>query len=265
MPPRDPEAWRTAEELLRAHAARERFGSLKHPPADLAAAYRAQDALIEQRCADGDRVGGWKIALTTKVMQEFVGIPHPLAGAILRSGLRRSPGRIGPRDLVHLGVESEIALRIEADVTPEGAPYGRADVARAVGGALPAIEIVEDRHCDYASLDPLALAADNAFNAGCVIGPELPLDALSDLSELAGSMAINGSVVGSGVGADVLGHPLDALAWLANHLIERGRFLRAGDVVLTGSVVPTHWLSPGDEMVTRVDGLGEAVLRVDPA
>ena len=75
-------------------------------------------------------------------------------------------------------------------------------------------------------------------------------------------MIINGEEVGHGHGADALGHPLSALAWLANSLLRRGRMLRAGDVVLTGSIVATKWLQPGDEMTTIIDGLGEARLKV---
>ena len=75
-------------------------------------------------------------------------------------------------------------------------------------------------------------------------------------------MRINGASVGTGAGSDVLGHPLEALTWLANHLIERGRFLRQDDVVLTGSVVATHWLGPGDRMSSCIETLGEAALTV---
>ena len=75
-------------------------------------------------------------------------------------------------------------------------------------------------------------------------------------------MLINGQVVGTGYGRDVLGHPLDSLAWVANHLINRGRSLRANDIVMTGSVVRTHWLRQGDQMITRFDAFGDAVLNV---
>ena len=75
-------------------------------------------------------------------------------------------------------------------------------------------------------------------------------------------MLINGDVVGEGFGGDVLGHPFVPLAWLANNLNERGTMLRMGDIVLTGSIVTTKWVQPGDHIVTEVDGLGRASLTV---
>ena len=83
-----------------------------------------------------------------------------------------------------------------------------------------------------------------------------------DLAALAGRMLINGAVVGEGVGGDALGHPFVSLAWPANNLNERGTMLRAGDVVLTGSIVATKWLQPGDHIVTEVGSLGCASLTV---
>ena len=83
-----------------------------------------------------------------------------------------------------------------------------------------------------------------------------------DLGAAAGRMVINGEAAGEGHGRDALGHPLAALAWLANNLVERGRMLHAGDVVLTGSIVTTKLMVAGDEMVTTIDGLGDARLVV---
>ncbi len=228
-------------------------------PTDLDEAYAVQDAVHD--LAD-DRVAGWKIALTTKVMQEFVGIAHPLAGAIFAGTVASSGATLRASRYVHLGVESEIAVRIGHDVAPRSGGHDRESIADAVAACMAATEVVDDRNCSYTPLDPLLLAADNAFNAGCVLGPERPDWQTLDLAALRGTMTINGAVVGEGAGGDVLGHPLEALAWLANHLDARGRRLRAGDVVLTGSVVATKFPAPGDEMTTEIEGLGRATLRV---
>ncbi len=226
-------------------------------PRDLAEAYAVQDAGHALAGAD---IAGWKIALTTPVMQQFVGIDHPLAGAIFRDRVSQSGVVRAAEDLVHFGVESEIAVRLGADVPARPTPYDRDSIAPFVATCMAAIEVVDDRDCDYGALDAPTLAADNAFNAGCVLGPERGDWGDLDLAALAGRMEINGEVVGEGTGADVLGHPMNALAWLATHLGERGRALRAGDVVLTGSVVTTQWLRAGDEMATEIEGLGRASL-----
>lgn len=228
--------------------------------ATLTDAYKEQDRRLEAR---GGEIGGWKIALTTKVMQDFVGIDHPLAGAIDRAAIHDSGVRLDPAAYVHLGVESEIALRVGRDLGPDGAPYTREQVADYVVGAMAATELVDDFGCDYKTLDPLRLAAENAWNAGCVLGPEVSVGTATDWVAVVGRMRINGETVGEGRGGDVLGHPMEALAWLANHLLERGRSLRAGEVVLTGSVVPTKWPSPGDHMESEIEGLGVASLHLE--
>ena len=138
----------------------------------------------------------------------------------------------------------------------------RSSIREAVASCMAAIEIVDDRAIDYSLIDAPLLIADNSFNAGCILGDEISDWQDLDLAALAGRMLINGEVVGEGVGGDALGHPLVPLSWLANNLNDRGTMLRAGDVVLTGSIVATKWLQPGDHMVTEVDGLGRASLTV---
>src|SRR5258707_9633582 len=101
-----------------------------------------------------------------------------------------------------------------------------------------------------------SLVADDFFAAGCVLGKPVARSAAPDLLEVVGRALINGVEVGRGTGADVLGHPLNALAWLANHLAANGKGLRAGQIVLTGSLVKTVWLNAGDEVVMELQGLG---------
>ena len=98
--------------------------------------------------------------------------------------------------------------------------------------------------------------ADDFFAAGCVLGPPVPRAAAPDLLDVIGRAVINGVEVGQGTGADVLGHPHQALAWLANHLAASGKSLRAGEIVLTGSLVKTVWLGAGDRVTMELQGLG---------
>ena len=127
---------------------------------------------------------------------------------------------------------------------------------------MPAFELVDDRGADYSNLYFLDVVADNTWNAGVVLGPETPDWANLDLGNAQGEMTINGAAAGVGHGRDVLGHPLDALAWLANTLAGRGKELSAGMIVMTGSIVSTKFLNPGDAAVFSFQGLGEVSLTV---
>ncbi|MFO1060768.1 MAG: fumarylacetoacetate hydrolase family protein, partial [Dongiaceae bacterium] len=107
------------------------------------------------------------------------------------------------------------------------------------------------------------LIADDFFHVGCVLAPEVADWHRLDIPDLRGETRINGAAVGEGRGGDVMGHPFAALAWLANLLAGQGRPLRAGQIVLTGSVVETRWVQPGDRVEIAIDGLGSARARFD--
>jgi 2-keto-4-pentenoate hydratase len=101
------------------------------------------------------------------------------------------------------------------------------------------------------------LVADDFFAAGCVLGKAIARSKAPDLLDVVGRAVINGNEVARGTGADVLGHPHHALAWLANHLAAGGKGLRAGEIVLTGSLVKTIWLNAGDSVLMDLSGLGQ--------
>ncbi len=231
-------------------------------PADMGQAYAIQDALLGlyEQAGEG-AIAGWKVALTTPVMQALVGVNEPCEGAILAHRRHDSPVRLRAGDFVNIGVESEIAVRLGADL--DTGSQNRKSVADAVAACMAAIEIVDDRGIDYKKIDAPLLIADNPFNFGCVLGPDVAEWRDLDLAALAGQMVINDKVAGEGVGGDVMGHPLEALAWLANNLVRRGHPLRAGQVVMTGSIVSTKWLKAGDWMETRIPGLGTARLELE--
>jgi len=203
-------------------------------------------------------VAGHKIGCTTQVMQEYLKIDQPCAGAILDRTVHQSGAALGHARFVRPGVECEMAVRLALPLEAKDAPFDRARVARAVGEVMAGIEIVDDRYEDWRQLDAATLIADDFFNAGAVLGPPVAQWQRLDLARIKGSMAINGKTVGTGTGADVMGHPLEALAWLANHRARRGLGLALGDVVLTGSIVQTHWIAQGEEAVITLDGLGQA-------
>jgi 2-oxo-3-hexenedioate decarboxylase/2-keto-4-pentenoate hydratase len=218
--------------------------------------YRIQDAVHDLLAGDvGPRVG-YKIGCTSAVMQEYLGIPHPCGGGVFAKGVHDSGVSLRARDFIRVGVECEIAVRLARDLAPSEAPFTAEWVAEAIDLYYPAIEIVDDRYVKWETMGAPTLVADDFFAAGCVLGQGVPRSAAPDLLKVIGRALINGEEVGQGTGADVLGHPHNALAWLANHLAAEAKGLRAGEIVLTGSLVKTVWLNAGDRVVMKLRGLG---------
>lgn len=233
-------------------------------PHDEADAYRVQDALHSLLSPDFGEQIGYKIGCTSTVMQVYLGIDHPCAGGLYMAGFKSSGVSLRYADYVHVGVECEIAVRLLHDLAPSGDAFTAETVAPAIEAYFPAIEIVDDRYDDWRGMDPRALIADDFFAAGCVLGKGVAAADAPDLASVVGRAIVNGREVGRGTGADVLGHPHHALAWLANHLAGQGKMLKAGEFVLTGSLVKTEWLSAGDDVLMELSGLGSVSVRFDP-
>jgi 2-keto-4-pentenoate hydratase len=233
-------------------------------PADEPAAYRIQDAVHERLIAAGlGSLVGHKIGCTTPVMQAYLGIPNPCAGQLLASTVHHGEGTFRHHGDVRIGVECEIAVWLGEDLPPRRGGYTRARVSPAVAACVAAIEVVEDRYVDYPNLDTPTLIADDFFNAGGVLGPPAERFDPDDLPHVAAGMLIDGVEVGRGVGTDVMEHPIDALAWLATSASARGMTLRSGEFVLLGSLVQTHWVTPGAVVRVVNEPLGELGARFE--
>ena len=250
--------------LDEAHKARTPYQPLPDAlaPRDIDEAYDIQEAFHELLAPERGAIAGYKVALTTPVMQKMVGFGHPCSGAVFASAIHHSPVTVKGSDYVHLGAECEIAALLSRDLPASGAPYNRESVAQAVAALMPAFELVDDRGADYSDLFFLGVAADNAWNAGVVLGEPMTDWQGIDLVAASGTMTINGQPAGEGKGGDVLGHPLEALAWLANNLAQRGKSLQKDMIVMTGSIVTTKFLNQGDEVHFGIDTLGEVRLTV---
>jgi 2-keto-4-pentenoate hydratase len=221
-------------------------------PASLAEAYAAQEAYYRLAEPAYGAVCGAKIATTTKVMQELMGIDHPCGGAIFARTIHYSPAHLHTANFVNVRIESEIALMLGADLPASAAPWTRDTVAPAISAAMPAFELIEDRNADYTKTEAASLIVENCWNGGVVIGAAKSVSPAS-LVGISGRLEIGGKPAGEGRAED----PCATLAWLANHLAERGRGLKAGMVVITGSVIPTMSIKPGDHAMFTVAGLGE--------
>jgi 2-keto-4-pentenoate hydratase len=231
-------------------------------PATELDAYRVQaiaHPLLE--AAGFGRQAGWKIGCTTQVMQAYLGIGNPCAGAMFAANVWHARHAFTVPGSGRLGVECEIAVRMASDLPRREQAYEPADMPGAVAASMAAIEVVQDRYVDYPSLDTPTLIADDFFHYACVLGAQAESLPPQSLREVTGTMAINGRPVGHGVGTDILGDPLNVLSWLANSCAAWGTPLLAGDVVLLGSLVQTLWLQAGDVVTIANDPLGEVAAK----
>jgi 2-keto-4-pentenoate hydratase len=251
-----------ADNLL-AHSRLE-FLPVELRPQDLDDAYTVQERLngILVERGFGDPVG-YKIGCTTKVMQDYMNIHEPSFGEVFAPTVHRNSATLRHDDYAEPGVEAEIAVLLGTDLPMSGAPYDREQVADAVEACMASVELVDARYFDYRELDAPTMVADNFFNAACILADPVTDWRGLDLAEVQGRMEINGETVGTGAGALIMGHPLEALAWLANRLAERGRELKAGEFVTLGSVVTTKWVSQGDLIEVEMAGLGGVTIKFE--
>jgi len=256
-----------AKHLFDAHERRERFAPLPPvvAPRTLNEAYAIQDAFVALRAQKLGAIAGYKVALTSAEMRRFVGVDTPQAGMMFDCLIRRSPARIRAADYVRPIIEFEIAVEIGEDLPVADKPFSREHVGNAVGAVMAALEIADDRDADYTQLaaHPLDLIADNSWNEGAVLGAPVKDWRAIDLAAVRGIATINGAKVGEGRGADCMGHPLDALAWLADHLASIGRGLLRRDIVITGSIITSKPVKPGDRVRFELEQLGAVELVVD--
>ena len=225
-------------------------------PGDAEDAYRVQAAVhaLLAPTRIGARVG-YKIGCTTKVMQDYLGVDAPISAGLFAGTVHDDHASLRFDDYRRPGIECEIAVRVGRDLV--GGPHDVTSVAGAVEAYMPAIEVVDDRYDDWRTTDTPTLIADDFFAAGAVLGASVAARSVGDPATLTGVVTINGVEAGRGVGSDVLGHPLSALAWLATALSRRGKPLRKGEIVLLGSLVETRWVKRGDRVRVTIDRLGQ--------
>jgi 2-keto-4-pentenoate hydratase len=233
-------------------------------PRDQKAGYAVQDALHARQVANGmGELAGYKIGCTTRVMQEMLGIDSPCAGGIFAGDVFHGAATFRLSQFVRAGAECEIAMRLASDVPASRAPYTGESVGEYVESCMAAMEVVENRYSDFAALGVPTLIADDFFQRAVVVGEPVHAWRGVDLAACVGTTTVDEAEAGQGLGADVMGHPLEALAWLANTLAERDRTLGRGDIVLTGALVAVQWLDGPAEVVAAVSGLGRVNARFE--
>jgi 2-keto-4-pentenoate hydratase len=255
-------ARRAAEVLLAEHKSGAPFRPfpLRDGPATISDAYDIQDRLVFLLRRQHGEIVGYKVGLTSAPMQSFCGINHPIAGAVLERRVHQSRTTVHRRDFGRLGLEFEIAIRIKSGIPVEETPHTVATIQPYIDGVCAAIELVDDRNADYANLDVRSLVADNSWNAGIVLSDFVVT--WPDLRAVLGKATKDGSPIGEGQGRDILGHPLNSVTWLASQLASRGEGLKAGQVVMTGSVMKTVFPPQSGTYRFDVEGIGAVEVHV---
>ena len=223
----------------------------------LTEAYAVQDRLRAALVERGERVAGWKAGFTNKTGQEAWQVSEPVCAFLLASGVLSSGADIAAARFVKAGVEAEIAFVMKHDLAGPGVTPPRA--LQAVEGAVPALELIDFRH----SGKPVGTdaVADGVYAKAIVLGGALTPIVGLDLALEGLVYEQSGAVVATSTAFEVMGNPLNSLAWIANHLGARGQSLRAGDVVMTGSVSKILSAKAGDSVRATFTRLGSVSVK----
>lgn len=221
------------------------------PGFDVASAYAVQEVNTRLRLAAGERIVGRKIGLTSPAVQAQLGVDEPDYGMLWDSDDVSSVTSVSMSTLIQPKVEAEIAFVFERPIS--NPDPGLDEIAAAVGYATAAVEIVDSAIADW-RITLADTVADNASGAKFVLGSDRRKIAEIDLHLGGMEMRLNGRQVSVGVAAACLGNPLNATRWLAKKMVEVGRPLEAGDIVLSGALGPMSNVASGDEFTVYVQG-----------
>lgn len=206
-------------------------------------------------------VAGYKIGCTSPEAQKLLGSPGPFPGRVFAPVLLESPAKVAAKAFHRLGIEPEFAFTMARDLPARAARYTREEAADAVAALHGAIELIDSRWTDWLKVGVASIVADNGANGGLVLGPPVTDWRGIDLAKAKAVLRFDDKLIAQGTGAAVLGNPLEALAWLANHLSARGYGLKAGDAVTTGTVANVHFADPGMHVTADFGPIGMVELR----
>ena len=231
--------------------------SITCPHLTVEEAYRVQTAIVASRLSGGERLAGKKVGATNEAIQRAMNIAEPIYGHLF-VGQRVSDGaEVSISELIHPKVECEIAFTLDKDLRGPGVTA--ADALEAVGSVAGAIEINDSRTRGW-DVGIREVIADNSVAARFVLGDDILPDGL-DLRRVSLVMEKNGEEAARSTGAAILGNPAESLAWLANKVAEDEGGIRAGEVVLAGSMTPMTPVGRGDLIEASFDGLGKVSVR----
>ena len=246
--------------MLDQHNSKQTFQNLPETlmPKGFDEAYKVQQVFQKNSSRGG--LGGFKIALASKIQQKLCGINHPIAGGIFANEIKSSPSTFELSDFHGLGLEFEIAVTLSDDLKPNMGSFNKDNIRKYVKSLSPAFELIIDREADYSNINPLTMIADNAWCSGIVLGKELPNWEQLDLDVIKSQLLWNDEPPQNAMIKDA--NPLESLSWVANLLLSHGRTIPKGSVIITGSVIKTRVPQRGDHIIYKVGNLSEVEIKI---
>ncbi|MGD0706662.1 MAG: fumarylacetoacetate hydrolase family protein [Trebonia sp.] len=231
------------------------------PDLGMADGYAVQQELTSLLLADGDRMAGYKVGLTSKPMQQMIGVDQPDYGPVLASTVYADGDVVSLGSFIQPKLEAEIAFVLGSPLAGPGVSV--LDARRAIAGMTAAVEIVDSRFADW-RIKLADTVADLASNGAVAVSSRLvPLEGL-DPRLIGMVLTRRGELVDTGAGAAALGDPVKVVAWLANTLGEMGVKLEAGHLIMTGALHAAVPMRAGDVFRADFDRLGPLTVRVAP-
>ncbi len=252
--------------LLDARVKRERMIDLPEGvrPANQRQAYQCQERLIDRLLGHySGETAGYKIACTNALAQELLRSPEPFYGRLLSAFFATSPARFRAEDFFMRVIEAEFGFQFARDLPPATAPLTNQQIADALAGVLPSVEIVDSRYVTWTNVGVPSLIADNAVHGAWVRGALIADWKHLNLAAQAVNLFVNGKLVESGNGAAVMGHPLNALQWLVHRLHAQGITLKAGEYVTTGVTTNIYMAQKGEHVMADFGVVGTAEVSFD--
>jgi len=224
-----------------------------YPDFAVAAAYKVQAANIEREVNEGQCIIGKKVGLTSKGIQEMLGVHEPDFGVLVDNMLFDSETPVSMKKLIAPRVEAEIAFILKKQLKGPGVTLSR--VLQATEGVMPAFEIIDSRIKGW-KIKLADTVADNGSSAMLVLGSVMTKATAINLRTVGMVLERNGAIIATAASAEVLGHPANSVAWLANKLAEYGQSLEAGEIVLSGALTKAFDIAPNDVFQASFGGLG---------
>jgi len=257
---------RAAADLLQAENSREQIGllTLRHPEMGMDDAYEVQNAICRQKLAEGRKVIGWKIGLTSKAMQYALNIDIPDSGILFDDMMFEHGATVPAGRFIQPRIEAEIAFVMKSAIGGEN--VSRADIIAATECVAPSIEILDTR---IERVDPetgkartvFDTISDNAANAGIVLGNDRHRVDAFDLRWVGALTFRNGEIEETGLGAGVLNDPVESVVWLARRMAQYGQSIEPGQVILSGSFIRPVECPSGTEIQADFGPFGSVDIR----
>ena len=227
-------------------------------PKNIEEAYLAQN--IFHKTIGRGELGGYKIALASKIQQQLCGIDHPIAGAIFKNEIHHSPCEIKMKNFHGLGLEFELAMEISDNLSKDTGHFDKENVKQYISNVYAAFEMIIDRGADYDNIDPYSMAADNAWCGGIVLGNPIQDWEKINYEEQKSVLYWNNESPQNAKVKD--SNPFESLAWVLNLKLSQNIVVPKGSKIITGSVIKTRAPKKGDEIVYEISGLSTVKIEI---